>query len=99
MNDKLKINLIIAGKTHSLTIKREEEELIRKAARLIEVKLANYAARYRADEAKNQQDFLSMAALEIAYTYLKMKESRDVDMLTQSIKELDEELNGYLKKD
>lgn len=98
VNDKLRINLIIAGKTYSLTIMRNEEELIRKAAKLIDVKLAGYATRYNADEEKSQQDFLSMAALEIAYTYLKMKESRDVDMLTQSIRELDEELDGYLRR-
>ena len=45
------------------------------------------------------QDFLSMTALELSYAYLKMKESRDVDMLAQSIKELDENLGGYLKND
>ena len=38
MNDKLKINLIIAGSSHTLFIRPEEEELIRKAAKLIEDK-------------------------------------------------------------
>ncbi|MFL1683813.1 MULTISPECIES: cell division protein ZapA [Bacteroidales] len=99
MNDKLKINLIIAGSSHTLFIRPEEEELIRKAAKLIEIKLANYTGRLGADKTKTQQDFLSMTALELSYAYLKMKESRDVDMLAQSIKELDENLGGYLKND
>ena len=97
MNDKLKINLIIAGSSHTLFIRPEEEELIRKAAKLIEIKLANYTGRLGADKTKTQQDFLSMTASELSY--LKMKESRDVDMLAQSIKELDENLGGYLKND
>ena len=57
MNDKLKINLIIAGSSHTLFIRPEEEELIRKAAKLIEIKLANYTGRLGADKNENPTGF------------------------------------------
>ena len=42
MNDKLTITLNIAGRPCVLTIEREEEEEIRKAAQLINSKIAKY---------------------------------------------------------
>ncbi|MCP9612698.1 cell division protein ZapA [Coprobacter tertius] len=99
MNDKFTINLKIAGSSYPLIINRSDEELIRKAAKLIDVKLANYSERLGADKKKTLQDFLCMTALELSYAYLKIKESRDVDVLSQTIRELDEELERYLKEE
>ena len=46
MNDKLTIALNIAGRPCVLTIEREEEEEIRKAAQLINSKIAKYREKY-----------------------------------------------------
>ena len=46
MNDKLTITLNIAGRPCVLTIEREEEEEIRKAAQLINSKIAKYREKY-----------------------------------------------------
>ena len=53
MNDKLTITLNIAGRPCVLTIEREEEEEIRKAAQLINSKIAKYREKYATAERRN----------------------------------------------
>ena len=59
MNDKLTITLNIAGRPCVLTIEREEEEEIRKAAQLINSKIAKYREKYATAD---PVDFLAVTA-------------------------------------
>ena len=61
MNDKLTITLNIAGRPCVLTIEREEEEEIRKAAQLINSKIAKYREKYATAD---PVDFLAVTALQ-----------------------------------
>ncbi|MCB0821957.1 MAG: cell division protein ZapA [Bacteroidales bacterium] len=59
--DELTISVTIADRPYRLTIRREEEEMIRKAAIEINKKLKQYSDNYAFND---KQDLLAMVALE-----------------------------------
>lgn len=95
MNDKFKINLRIADRLYPLYIRRDEEMMVRKAARLVDKKLATYMERFQGGELTTQ-NFLAMIAFQFSYDYLKLSETRDVDVVLENIQEIDRELDDYL---
>jgi len=58
MDDKLSIKVNVADRYYPLKVERENEEKIRKAARMINEKVMQYKQRY---SDKDVQDFLAMA--------------------------------------
>ena len=66
--DELTISVKIADRPYKMTVKLEEEEVIRKAARLINEKITEYANTYAFND---NQDLLSMVSLWFATTSLK----------------------------
>ena len=46
MNDKIKINLQMAGASYPLTINREDEEKVREAAKQVDIRLNAYKVQY-----------------------------------------------------
>ncbi len=96
MDDKLSIRVNIADRYYPLKIKREEEERIRKAARLINERVLQYKQRY-AD--KDVLDFLAMTALQLVTRMVELEEKQDIVPLVESIKELNEELEEYIKEE
>lgn len=58
--EEFTITVTIADRIYRLTIERKEEETVRKAARLIEEKIKEYATNYAF---KDKQDLLAMVAL------------------------------------
>jgi cell division protein ZapA len=63
MADELPITITLEGRPYRLTINRNEEETIRKAAKLIEGQIIHYAKNYRYND---KQDLLAMVALHFA---------------------------------
>jgi cell division protein ZapA len=61
--DKLKIKISIAGRVYPLTINRDEEEEIRRAAAKIEAIVKQFEANYAV---KDKQDLLAMCALQLS---------------------------------
>jgi cell division protein ZapA len=73
--NELAITVRIADRPYKMTVKAEEEEVIRKAARLINEKITEYANTYAFND---NQDLLSMVSLWFATTWLKAQaENRD----------------------
>ena len=94
MDEKLSIKVNIADRYYPLKIERKDEEKIRKAARLINEKVIQYKQRYLD---KDAQDFLAMAALQFVSKVLELEEKFDVGPIEQQVKELNQELEDYLK--
>jgi len=94
MDDKLSIRVNVADRYYPLKVERENEEKIRKAARMINEKVLQYKQRY-AD--KDVQDFLAMAALQFVTRIIEMEDKTDISPLEQKMQELNEELEEYLK--
>jgi cell division protein ZapA (FtsZ GTPase activity inhibitor) len=61
MDEKLSIRVNVADRYYPLKVERENEEKIRKAARMINEKVLQYKQRYTD---KDVQDFLAMASLQ-----------------------------------
>ena len=94
--EEFTISVNIADRPYRLTIKREEEEVIRKAATKINDKVKNYSANYAFND---KQDLLAMVALEEATVALQ-NESKlsDIDSsLLDELTDIDKKLSENLK--
>lgn len=72
--DKLAVTVVIAGRPYRLTINKEDEELLRNAAKLIDTKMKNYANDYAF---KDQQDLLAMVSMQFATSTLNYEKDSD----------------------
>ena len=92
MNDKLTITLNIAGRPCVLTIEREEEEEIRKAAQLINSKIAKYREKYATAD---PVDFLAVTALQFT---LEAERRNDVEPILDEVKKISSRLDEVVKE-
>lgn len=96
MDDKIKIKLQIADSYYPLTIPREDEEIIRRAAKQINDKLNKYRAHFPNLE---PEKFLAMVALDLSADNLRLKMKNDTQPFVDKIKELTIELEEYFSKE
>jgi len=85
MDNKLSIRVNVADRYYPLKVEREDEEKIRKAARMINEKIQQYKLRYTD---KDVQDFLAMASLQYVIKLTEEEERLEKDYLPGAIKEL-----------
>lgn len=95
-DDQLSIRVNIADRYYPLKIERKDEEKIRKAAKRINDRVLQYKKRYND---KDNQDFLSMAALQFVTQLIDQEENADMSSITDNIRELNEGVDEYLKKE
>jgi cell division protein ZapA (FtsZ GTPase activity inhibitor) len=93
MEEKLSIRVNIADRYYPLKIEGEDEEKIRKAAKLINDKVFQYKTKY-AD--KDIQDFLAMAALQFVIRLIEMEEKTEEVNLIEKLHKLDETLDELI---
>jgi len=94
MEDMLSIKVQIAERFYPLKIKRQDEEKIRKAARLINDKVLQYKQRYTD---KDTQDFMAMAALQFVINLIDCEQQQNVVSLEKELGVLSSELDELLK--
>jgi len=93
MDDKLSIRVNVADRYYPLKVEREDEEKIRRAARLINEKVLQYKQRYTD---KDVQDFLAMAALQFVIKLSEEEEKLNNDYLPDTLKELTQKIDSVL---
>jgi cell division protein ZapA len=95
--DELTISVSIADRPYRMTIKRSEEEMIRKAADEINKNIKHYSDNFAYND---RQDLLAMVALEKATSALLSKnEAIETDHLIMStLSEIDGMLSENLNK-
>lgn len=93
MEDKLSIRINIAERYYPLKVSRNEEEKIRKAAKVINDKLLLYKQSYAGKEA---QDFLAMVSLDLSSKLLEMEEKLDETPIVKEIGQLNQDIEEYL---
>lgn len=96
MEDKLSIKVNIAERYYPLKIDRDDEEKIRKAARLINEKVLQYKQKY---VDKDIQDFVAMAALQFVIQNIELENRSDNSPFEESLKELNDEIKSFLEKE
>ena len=88
--EKLKINIVIAGRTYPLSVKNtKEEEGMRKAANAINNLIAKYEQNYAVSD---KQDVLAMSALQFA-SKLEILSLDENDTKKEEIEKLNELTN------
>ena len=95
-DDMLSIKVQIAERFYPLKIKRQDEEKIRKAARLINDKVLQYKQRYTD---KDAQDFMAMAALQFVISLIDCEQQQNVVSLEEELGSLSSELDEILKEE
>jgi cell division protein ZapA (FtsZ GTPase activity inhibitor) len=93
MDDKLSIRVNVADRYYPLKVERENEEKIRKAARMINEKVLQYKQRYTD---KDVQDFLAMAALQYVIKLTEEEEKLENDYLPDTLRELIQKIDSVL---
>jgi cell division protein ZapA len=88
----LKIKVNIADRVYPLTIKREEEEMIRRAVKMINDTVKSFQEKYAV---KDKQDVLAMCALQWASQLEKLKAHDKQEMV--QVNDALEEFNTLLK--
>ena len=95
--EKLKVNVVIAGRTYPLIVKdATEEEGMRKAAKHINNLILNFEQNYAVAD---KQDVLAMCALQFAskLEMISLKTSEEAIEVLNKLNELTEELDNHLK--
>ena len=93
--EEITINIVIADKSCKLTVSKADEEMVRKAALLINERIKSYSSHYAF---KDMQDLLAMTALQFATSSVKYESElayRDQD-LGQKLNELNSLLGAQL---
>jgi len=94
---EISIKINIADRVYPLKVSMEEEEIIRRAAKLINDRIKEYQENY---EVKDKQDLLSMCVLHYATSSLKaeMKVSVEDTDVADKVYQLDYLLNQFFAK-
>ena len=92
----LSIKVQIGERFYPLKIKRQDEEKIRKATRLINDKVLQYKQRYTD---KDTQDFMAMAALQFVINLIDCEQEQNVVSLEEELGSLSSELDELLKEE
>jgi cell division protein ZapA len=93
MDDKLSIRVNVADRYYPLKVERENEEKIRKAARMINEKVLQYKQRY---SDKDVQDFLAMASLQYVIKLIGEEEKLDDTQIPDALRELIAKIDSAL---
>lgn len=93
-NDTIKIRLKIADYTHPMTIKRAEEEMYRKAAKMVDWRYTNYKEAFKSVNDDNM--ILSFVSLDFALQVLKLKNDKDVELVNEKLEKLTSEIESFL---
>jgi len=95
MDDKLSININIADRLYPLRIERDEEEGIRRAAKIINDKVAQYKQKY---VSKDVQDCLAMATLQFVMQKFDTEKRVDISPLVEELEVMNDYLAEFLEK-
>ena len=96
MNDQIKINLQIADSNYPLTIHRQDEEMVREAAKQVNIRLNAYREYYKNLE---PEKIIAMVAYQFSLEKLQLMQRNDTTPYTEKVKELTELLEDYFQKE
>lgn len=95
MDKRLSINLTIADRSYPLKIAREEEERIRKAAKIINETILQYRQRYKKN---GMQDLLAMTALHVVTQNIDLAEKADKKPFIDEVERLNNKITDFLRE-
>lgn len=94
VSERFNIVLNVAGEKFQITIQRSEEEIYRRAAKMIDDKLNQFRSRYGENIADKQ---MKMVALTMAVNLVKNETLSDASPVFERLEQLDKEVQELLK--
>jgi cell division protein ZapA len=94
----IQLELIPGGRKYPVIIHPDEEELIREATKQLREKFNAYKQTF-SEANLSDEDILAMMAIDVAVGHLKLEEKNDTIPFTAKIKQLNDELNDFLKEE
>ena len=91
-DNKVPAKISIADRVYSLRIEPQDEERLRRAARMINDKLIQYKQVKR-----DWQDALAITALQFVSRLVELEEGRDIAPVISELITIDKQLEDYLK--
>ena len=90
------ISINVADRSYKLVVEKEQEELFRNAAKLIDKRIKEYSGSYAF---KDKQDLLAMVALEYTVSFLQNDQgTKETELLmNDKLTGIDNALNELLK--
>ena len=95
-DDFFTIRVNILNTSYPINIKREEEEIYRKAAKQLNNKILDYQKKY--SQSLKEIDFLIMTAFELSLDCVRLSEEKEREPFISKIQDIDKRLTGYLNK-
>lgn len=92
-SDKLVIQLLIGKQVYPITVRRDQEEIYRKASRMINEKLARYEQSY---PNLSYERYTSVALLDFAVQVIQLQKNQDQSPYEEMVKRLTTELEQTL---
>lgn len=93
MDEKLNINVTVAGHLINLDIERDQEELLRAAAKRVNEEVNQYNAVY----GEMQKDrLMTLVALDMAYQHLGTELKNDTQPIMEVMDKLSNEIEGFV---
>ena len=93
LNDKLVIKLMIGNQIYPISVKREQEEIFRKAAKDINEKLQRYQTTY---PNQGYEKYMSIALLDFAVKVLQLENSNETAPFNKTLEQLTAEIEETL---
>lgn len=96
--EKKVMNLTIADRTYPLHVREGQEQIMEKAAKMLNERIQDYATRFKVQD---RQDLMAMAALEICSRYfevLKSEKSSEDESIVSRLMEIDQFLGQHIQQ-
>lgn len=94
-NDKLVIQLLIGKQVFPITIRRDQEEIYRKASKMITDKLGRYEQSY---PNLSYERYTSVALLDFAVQVIQLQQQKDLSPYENIVNRLNSELETLLNE-
>ncbi len=94
MAGKRRIKLKVIGKEYPMTILQNEEEKFRRAAQDLNALISVYKTRFAAEP----EDYLAMAAIQIAADKVGLEMNRELSDEKKALTEIEQTIDNYLNK-
>jgi len=91
----IRINIKIDGKNYPLTVKVEDEERYRTAAKMVNEIVRKYREQFVEQDSK---DIIAMAAFQIALSKTELEHRNDKTLFIEELKNLNDDISDFLKE-
>ena len=100
MDKKIRINIPIGEARYPLWVNMDDEPIFREAARMVNRRLVAYKTKFRGNANLTPEDFLAMAAVDIAASQLQQKPvANDTGDVAADLEQIRADIEQYLNTD